>query len=328
MSDAWWQAARHSHCAAGNETANVPWSDEAFKYLLAPLLAAIRAEIVRRTQFTEALPRTVDELLAFVDDWTTGAGIAEGRGGYPEGGREPGWGDYVLDQRHNIEIDHAVVAAYGETNGARRGLFENYARQFTSSARVLGDGYEPHVDEVAGHLLHSLPVDSGPVSVAFSFGIGPEDVAVLLYDPYRPAVLEIGAHTRLQRSMLRGSKPMTERGFAEIVRQTLHASPGDLATWRPSWRRRTGITTSPQIASSRAPCDREGHGDPCFRAWSTGLASVTEIGAGEIGRFYGLAGAADWLGRQGSNLRMAASKAAALPLGDAPIGWPLRSPLP
>ncbi|VVT31069.1 hypothetical protein SPHINGO391_520107 [Sphingomonas aurantiaca] len=26
----------------------------------------------------------------------------------------------------------------------------------------------------------------------------------------------------------------------------------------------------------------------------------------------------DWLGRQGSNLRMAASKAAALPLGDAP----------
>jgi hypothetical protein len=27
-----------------------------------------------------------------------------------------------------------------------------------------------------------------------------------------------------------------------------------------------------------------------------------------------------WLGRQGSNLRMAASKAAALPLGDAPAG--------
>ncbi|KFL47895.1 hypothetical protein IL54_3322 [Sphingobium sp. ba1] len=30
----------------------------------------------------------------------------------------------------------------------------------------------------------------------------------------------------------------------------------------------------------------------------------------------------DWLGRQDSNLRMAASKAAALPLGDAPAGRP------
>jgi hypothetical protein len=28
-----------------------------------------------------------------------------------------------------------------------------------------------------------------------------------------------------------------------------------------------------------------------------------------------------WLGRQDSNLRMAASKAAALPLGDAPTFW-------
>lgn len=58
----------------------------------------------------------------------------------------------------------------------------------SSAVRRLGDGYEPHVDEVDGELIYSAPVDSGPVTMSFSFPITRIDLDVLTADPYRQPV--------------------------------------------------------------------------------------------------------------------------------------------
>ncbi|MGH6613560.1 hypothetical protein [Sphingomonas sp.] len=87
----------------------------------------------------------------------------------------------------------------------------------------MGDGYEPHVDERDGALTYSLPVDSGFVSAAFSFDIRQADLDILLADPYRRAVLEVIAHTILQRSLLAGSTKVTQQAFDDLVSRALHA---------------------------------------------------------------------------------------------------------
>ena len=65
--------------------------------------------------------------------------------------------------------------------------------------RLMGDGYEPHVEQWGEQLSYSLPVDSGFVSFSFTFAIRQADLDVLLSDDYRRAVLEVIAHTLLQR---------------------------------------------------------------------------------------------------------------------------------
>ena len=96
------------------------------------------------------------------------------------------------------------------------------------TVRHLGDGYEPHVDELEGKLTYSLPVDSSFVSVGFSFEILQRDLDVLLADPYRRAALEVIAHTVLQRSMIRGNAQVTQKAFGELVSQVLHGEPEEL----------------------------------------------------------------------------------------------------
>jgi hypothetical protein len=94
--------------------------------------------------------------------------------------------------------------------------------------RRLGDGYEPHVDEDGGALIYSLPVDSGIVSVGFSFEITQSDLDVLQTDSYRRAVLEVVAHTILQRSMLRGHDEIKQVEFDQILNNVLHSSSEEL----------------------------------------------------------------------------------------------------
>ena len=91
--------------------------------------------------------------------------------------------------------------------------------------RHLGDGYEPHVEEAFGRLSYSLPVDSGHVSAEFSFEIGAHELNVLKADPYRRTVLEVVAHTVLQRSMVRGAASITQHDFDGLVAGTLHSAP-------------------------------------------------------------------------------------------------------
>ena len=96
------------------------------------------------------------------------------------------------------------------------------------TVRKLGEGYEPIVEDVDGRLVYSLPVDSGFVSVEFSFDIRQRDLDVLLSNSYRRAVLDSVTHTVLQRSMIRGNPSIGQDAFSELVSYVLHSTPAAL----------------------------------------------------------------------------------------------------
>jgi len=76
-----------------------------------------------------------------------------------------------------------------------------------------------------------LPVDSGFISYEFAFEISRHDLDILLSDDYRRAVLEITAHTLLQRSTLTGYDHFTQKDFDKLVTNTLHSTPDILQTF-------------------------------------------------------------------------------------------------
>jgi len=92
----------------------------------------------------------------------------------------------------------------------------------------MGEGYEPHVTQEEGKLTYSLPVDSGFISYNFAFEISRDDLDILLSDDYRRAVLEIIAHTILQRSTLKGYDRFTQKDFDNLVVKTLYSTPAFL----------------------------------------------------------------------------------------------------
>lgn len=95
-----------------------------------------------------------------------------------------------------------------------------------SAMRRLGDGYEPHVDEIDGQLVYSLPVDSGHASRSFSFSISSDDLRVLHSDPLRRAALEVIAHILLQPRVGAGDMPQVD--FDTILERVLHSAPQTL----------------------------------------------------------------------------------------------------
>ena len=97
--------------------------------------------------------------------------------------------------------------------------------------RLMGDGYEPYVNKFNNRLIYSLPVESGFVSFHFEFDIRQTDLDVLLSDHYRRAVLEVTAHTLLQRSTLKGHKRFTQNDFDNLIATTLHASQEHLSAF-------------------------------------------------------------------------------------------------
>ncbi|WP_296240247.1 hypothetical protein [uncultured Enterobacter sp.] len=99
------------------------------------------------------------------------------------------------------------------------------------TTRVMGEGYEPYVEQSGDKLIYSLPVESGFVSFHFEFDILQTDLDVLLSDHYRRAVLEVTAHTLLQRSMLKGHKRFTQNDFDNLIATTLHASQEHLSAF-------------------------------------------------------------------------------------------------
>ncbi|MGO6998956.1 hypothetical protein [Rhizobium leguminosarum] len=88
--------------------------------------------------------------------------------------------------------------------------------------RCLGDGYEPHVDDTDGRLIYSLPVDSGHVSLSFEYEIEAGDLAVLLDDVYRRAVLHWVLHTKLQRTIIDTAK-ISQTDFRALLSEILHS---------------------------------------------------------------------------------------------------------
>ncbi|WHQ73086.1 hypothetical protein [Pantoea sp. Lij88] len=99
------------------------------------------------------------------------------------------------------------------------------------SVNLMGEGYEPHVTQEEGKLIYSLPVDSGFMSYEFAFEISRDDLDILLSDDYRRAVLEITAHTLLQRSTLKGYERLTQKDFDKLVMNTLHSTSDFLRTF-------------------------------------------------------------------------------------------------
>lgn len=97
--------------------------------------------------------------------------------------------------------------------------------------RLMGDGYEPYVNKFNNRLIYSLPVESGFVSFHFEFDILQTDLDVLLSDHYRRAVLEVTAHTLLQRSTLKGHKRFTQNDFDNLIATILHASQEHLSAF-------------------------------------------------------------------------------------------------
>ncbi|MEB7542457.1 hypothetical protein [Enterobacter huaxiensis] len=99
------------------------------------------------------------------------------------------------------------------------------------TTRVMGEGYEPYVEQLGDKLIYSLPVESGFVSFHFEFDILQTDLDVLLSDHYRRAILEVTAHTLLQRSTLKGHKRFTQNDFDNLITTTLHASQEHLSAF-------------------------------------------------------------------------------------------------
>ncbi len=254
MSASWWEAARRVVLGTWKNRAAaspVPTGDTVER-LLPALPPATRDMLVRRVGGERTPPRTLGDVLHMVERWSVGAGIAEGRGGYPGGSNAPGWSDYVAEQRGFLAIYHATAALADDGSSTRRDYFRSLAERFTVGRRLMGDGYEPHVDEEAGRLLYGLPVDSGIVGWAFSFDIRQADLDTLLSDPHRRAVLEIVAHTKLQRSMMHGSKPVTEMDFAAMVSSVLHSTPDALQRFIETVDREHNINTGSFVARTMA----------------------------------------------------------------------------
>ncbi|MBP2837583.1 hypothetical protein [Dickeya parazeae] len=90
--------------------------------------------------------------------------------------------------------------------------------------RLMGEGYEPYVEPLGDQLTYSLPVESGLMDFSFTFEIHLVDLDVLLSDDYRRAVLEVTAHTLLQRSTIKGNNRFTQNDFDELVADTLHST--------------------------------------------------------------------------------------------------------
>lgn len=216
---------------ASPDDAPVASSHAVLEALVAPLPDFARDEFVRRAASDQTPPQSAEDLFERVHGWAIGAGIAEGRGGFPGRRGTPGWTDYVELQRRNVAIFHALVDAFGEPPPSLTETFREYERDFPPPVRLMGEGYEPHVDDVAGRLVYSLPVDSGMVGVDFSFPIRQADLDVLLRDPHRRAVLEVVAHTVLQRSMTRGAAEVTEIEFGRIVERVLHSAAEELSAF-------------------------------------------------------------------------------------------------
>ncbi len=222
-----------------------------FEALLAPLPEFAQVELRRRT-IVSMPPGTVSEVFDGIHGWLIGAGIAEGRGGYPGGRGKLGWTDYVEEQRRSVAVFRAVAAAWGEPTRGLAASVDDYDRSFPPSVRLQGEGWAPRVNDVAGRLIYDFPVASGHATGAFEFPIARRDLDVLLTDAYRRAVLEVVTHTVFQRSMIRGNPEVTETAFHTIVDTVLHAPADALAAYLAAFDREYNMSSNSYIRKAMA----------------------------------------------------------------------------
>lgn len=115
----------------------------------------------------------------------------------------------------------------------------------------LGEGWEPHVDEIEGQLIYSLPVDSGAVSLDFEFPIETKDLAILKVDKYRYAVLYFVLHEELQNKFgigHRSSQKMQTHEFRSLVNSILHSSDKELESYLKGFQRENKCDIHRQVS--------------------------------------------------------------------------------
>lgn len=213
-----------------------------FEALLAPL-PAFAQEKLRRRNALDTPPATAAELFEQVEGWLVDTGIAEGRGGYPGGRGAPGWTDYVEEQRSSVAVFRALEAAWGPAPAPLAKSVAHYERSYPPPVRKMGDGWEPHVDDVAGRLIYGFPVQSSIVTLSFEFPITDDDLAVLLADPYRRAVMEVVTHAVFQSSTIRGRPEVTPRDARALTDTVLHAPAAELAAFLRTFDRQHNMTS-------------------------------------------------------------------------------------
>lgn len=95
--------------------------------------------------------------------------------------------------------------------------------------RLLGTGWEPHVDEIDGRLVYSIPVVSGFMQFDSQFEIGASDLTVLAEQPYRRTVLFMLLHKLLQDSKLPGYPTVSQPDFRGLADKILIGSDDAVA---------------------------------------------------------------------------------------------------
>lgn len=222
----------------------------AFDALLAPLPDDMQTELRRR--MTPPLPVTTTQLLKRIAGLLSSAGIAEGRGGYPGGLAGPGWSAYAAGQRRGVAMFRAVAAAWGDPPADLADMIDEYDRNFPPPVRLLGDGWEPHVETIAGRYIYAFPVTSGHATFDVDFPIRQADLGVLLSDPYRRAVLEVVTHTVFQRAAVPGNAAASQAGFDAMVERVLHGPADALAAYLEAFNRDQHIRTDVFIRQAMA----------------------------------------------------------------------------
>ncbi len=94
--------------------------------------------------------------------------------------------------------------------------------------RRLGEGYEPHVDELDGRLVYGLPIDSSIVTFSLDFEIADDDLRVLKADEYRRAALHWAVHTVMQTRGARLEAEARQALFRQVADRVLFADEDGL----------------------------------------------------------------------------------------------------
>ncbi|MGG4609860.1 hypothetical protein [Providencia sp. Me31A] len=124
------------------------------------------------------------------------------------------------------------------------------------SIRLMGNGYEPHVERFGTHLTYSLPVDSGFASFSFTFEICQNDLDILLSDDYRRAVLEVIAHTLLQCSTMKGNDCFTQGDFDCLITDILHSTSDFLQAFIEQVNRENNIVIDHYVKEVMSRCTK------------------------------------------------------------------------
>ncbi|WP_217430952.1 hypothetical protein, partial [Sphingomonas bacterium] len=199
------------------------------------------------------VPTGADVMFDALRARSVGAGIAEGRGGYPGGDHAPGWPDYVAGERATLAAYDALVAVHGEPKPSTAAYFRSVRVSLPDDERLLGRDGTTHVDLIGGRLQYNVPVSPWRGAHVRHFLLRPDDLAVLRANRQRRATLEV--LTRLLVEHRRAAGGFSELDFTDLMRRVLHGRPDGDAAFAVAAE--TGADVDGLIRAARAQLDRD-----------------------------------------------------------------------